>query len=78
MLQFLRRPVELHGLSHYILTRGLWVAGTLLLSALVFLRGPGNPWLAGWYARYLQDSALVLTGVALIGGLLVEDVLRRR
>lgn len=78
MFQLLRRPVELHGPSYYILTRGLCLAGALLLSALALLQAHGNPWLAGWYARYLQNSAIVLTGTALIGALLVEDVLRRR
>ncbi len=76
MLQQLRQPARLHGWSYYILTRGLWLTAALLLSALVLLRGD-DPWLARWYAGYLQDMAAVTLGGALLGSLLLEDVLRR-
>ena len=65
-----RRPARLHELSFFLMTRGLFLTFALLLAGQ-------DPWLAGWYARYLQSMACVLFGVSLIGPLLLEDVLRR-
>lgn len=72
-----RKPVGLHELSFYILTRGLFLAFTMLLSSLVFLAAGGGVWLSLWYAKYLQTMAAVLFGAALLGSLLVEDILKR-
>ena len=46
-------------------------------AAVALLLAGQDPWLAGWYARYLQSMSCVLFGVSLIGPLLLEDVLRR-
>lgn len=77
MLPKLGRKVALHELSHYILTRGLALAAALLLSALALSVAGQGTWLAGWYSGYLQSGAAILAGTALLGSLLVEDVLRR-
>lgn len=68
---------QLHPLPHFLLTRGLCLTCALLLSACVLLLAGDNPWLAGWYARYLQSMAAVMLGVSLIGPLLLEDILRK-
>lgn len=68
---------ELHDLPYFLLTRGLWLTFALLISASVLLLAGQNPWLAGWYARYLQSMAAVMLGVSLIGPLLLEDILRK-
>ena len=73
----LTRPVGLHGLPFYILTRGRVLAGRLLLSGLVLAVAGKGLWLAGWYCSYLQSMAAVMAGCALIGSLLLEGVLRR-
>lgn len=68
---------SLHPLPHYLMTRGLWLTFALLFSAAVLLLAGRDPWLAGWYAHYLQSMAAVMLGASLIGPLLLEDVLRK-
>ena len=77
MGNLLCRRVALHPLTHSILTRGLALAAAMLLSALALTVAGQGLWLARWYAAQLQDSALLLTGTALLGSLLVEDLFRR-
>lgn len=67
----------LHALPHFLLTRGLCLTCALLLSACALLLAGEDPWLAGWYARYLQSMAAVMLGVSLIGPLLLEDIMRK-
>lgn len=68
---------DFHPLPHFLMTRGLCLTYALLLSACTLLLAGDNPWLAGWYARYLQSMSAVMLAVSLIGPLLLEDVLRK-
>lgn len=67
----------LHDLPHFLLTRGLCLTCALLASACALLLAGDDPWLAGWYARYLQSMAGVMLAASLIGPLLLEDVMRK-
>lgn len=79
MHSLFKTQVALHDWSLFILTRGLCLTATFLLSSLLMRlwTGPANPWLLLWYADYLESMATVLLGLSLIGSLLMEDVLRR-
>ena len=66
----------LHTLPYYLMTRGLWLTYAYLASAiLLLLAGGGGE--AAWYAAYLESMAQVLLGTALIGPMLLEELLRR-
>ena len=66
----------LHTLTYYLMTRGLWLTYAYLASAiLLLLAGGGGE--AAWYAAYLESMAQVLLGTALIGPILLEELLRR-
>lgn len=68
---------ELHALPHFLLTRGIALTCTLLLSAAALLLAGQNPWLAQWYAQYLETAAALLLGISSTGALLLEDVMRK-
>lgn len=68
---------QLHPLSHFLLTRGLALTCALLLSAILLLTAGEPAWLALRYAQILQSSAAALLGTALLGSLLLEDLLRK-
>ena len=68
--------ISLHPLPHFLLTRGLALTCALLLSAVALLAAGEPRWLALWYAQQLQSSAVMLLGAALIGPLLLEEILQ--
>ena len=68
---------QLHPLPHFLLTRGLALTCALLLSAILLLTAGEPAWLALRYAQTLQSTAAALLGIALLGSLLLEDLLRK-
>lgn len=76
MSHFFTKRIPIHELSHYIMTRGLFLTFLFLIAAVALLTG-STEWLAGWYAEYLFTMSAVLLGVSLLGPLLVEDIYRR-
>ena len=81
MSRFLSSLHGMHPLSWYLMTHGLLLADAMLASALVMLiwaqGGPVQAWLLRWYADYIGTMAGVVAAAGLLGGALVEDVLRR-
>ena len=69
----------LFGFAPGLLLRRLAVllVGALLLSAILLLTAGEPAWLALRYAQTLQSSAAALLGIALLGSLLLEDLLRK-
>lgn len=81
MSRFFSSLSKMRPLSWYLITRGLQLACAMLISALVMLiwaqGGPPQAWLLRWYADYICTMSGVVAATGLLGGALVEEVLRR-
>ena len=67
--------------SRYIITRGVILSAFMLAAVAILLarawKQPADAWLLRQYADHLQAMSAVVLGVALLGGLALEEVLRR-
>lgn len=78
VMRYLSQGIHaLHALTYYLMGRGVLVACSLAASAIAIALFGRDPWLAGVYVGYLEAYIPVVFGAALIGPLLLEDVLRK-
>ena len=73
---------NIHSWPDYIIRKGFFLAGTLLASSLILSvwasASPAVFPLLRRYAAYYQTSSAVVLAAALLGGLFLEDILRKQ
>ena len=71
-----------HIWTGYIIRKGFFLSGALLAAALILLvwasACPASFPFLRHYASYCQTSSVIILAVTLLGGICLEDILRRR
>ena len=71
---------KLHNWTDYVIRKGLFLSGLLLTAALIMSvwerAEPASFPLLYQYSRYCVTSSVTVLAAALLGGMLLEDVLR--
>ncbi len=74
--------LNFHSWSDYIIRKGFFLAGVLLASSLILSvwasASPAAFPLLRRFAAYYQFSSAVVLGASLLGGLFLEDLLRKQ